>query len=141
MYAIIKHIYPDIQDSEFALQDDGNGPYIKRWNYAQPQPTQAEMDAAAPTVAFNVTVKQFDVAVEAHLHAEATAHGYTNIERACMYASYANPYQAESQTYVAWVGNVWAYCYAELEKVKAGTRPMPTIEEIIAELPARVVPA
>ena len=47
----IKYIYPDIQDSQFDLQDDGAGPYIKRWDYSQPAPTQAEIDAATPKAA------------------------------------------------------------------------------------------
>ncbi len=42
----IKHIYPSINDDEFDVQDDGAGPVIKRWSYAQPQPTQAEIDSA-----------------------------------------------------------------------------------------------
>lgn len=97
-----------------------------------PLPSQAEL--------FQLTVKQFDSAVEAHLYAEAASCGYTNIERACMYASSPNPYQAESQSFVEWVGNVWAYCYGELQKVEAGTRSMPSVEQIISELPTRVVP-
>lgn len=42
----IRHIYPSITDDDFDVQDDGAGPVIKRWSYAQPQPTQAEIDAA-----------------------------------------------------------------------------------------------
>jgi hypothetical protein len=140
MYEIIKYLFPDIQDWQFSLQDDGNGPYISYWIYPLPQPTQAEMDAAAPAVAFLNLVRSFDAAIEAHLHDAAMAAGYTNIERACMYSGAPNPYQAESQSFVTWAGNVWAYCRAELAKVQAGTRPTPTIAEIISELPARVVP-
>jgi len=90
-----------------------------------------------PEETFQALVKQFDDAVEAHLHAEAVAQGYSNIERACMYASYYNPYQDESRAYVKWVGEVWAYCYQELQKVQEGTRTVPTIEQIISELPVR----
>lgn len=140
MYDIIKYLFPDIQDWQFGLQDDGDGPYISYWDYPEPQPTQAEMDAAAPAVAFLQLVASFDAAVEAHLRDGAVAAGYTNLERACMYAAAPNPYQAESQSFVSWAGNVWAYCRGELAKVQAGTRPTPTIEEIISELPARVIP-
>lgn len=142
LYDIIKYIYPDIQDWQFSLQDngDGQGPFIAYWDYPQPQPTQAEIDAARPAVEFLLLVRQFDAAIEAHLRDEAMAAGYTNIERACMYAAAPNPYQAESQSFVSWAGNVWAYCRQELAKVQAGTRPTPTIEQIISELPARVMP-
>lgn len=140
LYAAIKYIYPNIADSAFHLQDDGSGAYIHSWNYEQPMPTQAQIDSALPIVSFQAIVKQFDSAVEAYLHAGATAHGYTNIERACMYAPVPNPYEAESQTFVQWVGDVWAYCYGELLKVENGTRPIPTVEQIISELPERVIP-
>jgi len=139
LYEVIKYLYPNIQDSQFSLRDDsdGLGPYIHSWSYPQPAPTQQQIDEALPVVHFQALVKQFDAAVEAYLHAGATAHGYTNIERACMYAAYQNPFQAESQSYVEWVGKVWAYCYQVLELVEDGVRQIPTVEELISELPKR----
>lgn len=141
LYEAIKHIYPNIKDSEFSLRDDGFGPYIHSWSYGQQAPTQSEVDSALPVVTFQSLTKQFDSAVEAYLHAEAVSHGYTNIERACMYAPVPNPYEAESRSFVEWVGSVWAYCYQELQKVQAGTRPVPTVEQILSELPTRVIPS
>ena len=44
LYSIIKEIYPELNDSEFAfgsirLQDDGDGiQYIAKWDYHQPIP-------------------------------------------------------------------------------------------------------
>lgn len=142
LYDIIKYIYPDIQDWQFSVQDngDGQGQFVAYWYYEQPQPTEAEMEAARPAVEFLLLVRSFDLAIEAHLRDQAIAAGYTSLERACMYAAAPNPYQAESQSFVSWAGNVWAYCKQELAKVEAGTRPTPTIEQIIAELPQRVVP-
>lgn len=140
LHAVIKHLYPTILDSQFSLQDDGEGSYIEAWSYPDPQPTQEQIDTAAPVVAFNSLVAQFDSAIEAHLHSGAVSVGYTNIERACMYSGSPNPFQAESQSFVAWVGNVWAYCYGELQKVQQGTRAMPTVAEIVSELPSRVPP-
>ena len=34
------------EDGDFRLQDDGAGPYIKEWQSASPQPTQAEIETA-----------------------------------------------------------------------------------------------
>ena len=31
---------------DFSLQDDGDGVYIKKWNSASPQPSEAEIEAA-----------------------------------------------------------------------------------------------
>lgn len=81
--------------------------------------------------------KGYEKAVQAHLDAGAQAAGYDNVLSACSYAGYANPFQAEGQSFVVWRGSVWEYCYAQIALVKAGTRTAPTIDELIAELPVR----
>ena len=35
-----------VSDTDFILQDDGAGAYIREWNSAQPQPSEAEIEAA-----------------------------------------------------------------------------------------------
>lgn len=43
----ISYLFPDIDFlTECVLQDDGSGPYIAEWNRPEPQPTQAEIEAA-----------------------------------------------------------------------------------------------
>ena len=32
-------------NTKVSLQDDGSGPYIKTWNFAETQPTQEQLDA------------------------------------------------------------------------------------------------
>jgi hypothetical protein len=95
-----------------------------------PLPTTAEIMAQ--------TVKAFEVAIQAELDADAQAKGYDNILSACAYAGAPNPFQTEAKAFITRRGNVWAYCYGELAKVQAGTREMPTIAQIVSELPARV---
>lgn len=51
MYYAIKHIYPNIKDNQFTLQDDGNGPYIKSWSYSEPRPTAAQITTAEGQIA------------------------------------------------------------------------------------------
>ena len=70
----------------------------------------------------------------------ARAKGYDDNVSACSYAGYENVFQAEAIAFGQWLANVWAYGYAELDKMIAGTRPVPTIAEILAELPALVLP-
>jgi hypothetical protein len=93
------------------------------------------------------SVLDYDIAIERHLDAEAEAAGYydplgriPNIDRACSYAGYVNQYQAESQSFVAWRAAVWAHAFQVKSDVEANVRAQPTIEELIAELPARVIP-
>ena len=35
--------------TDFIVQDDGSGPYIKEWKSASPQPTEAEIETAHAT--------------------------------------------------------------------------------------------
>ena len=46
LFLRIKQIYPDIQPfTDVELQNDGNGDYIKKWNYSEPQPDDATLAA------------------------------------------------------------------------------------------------
>lgn len=46
-YQAIKELYPDILDSQFKLQDDGNGIYISLWTYKEPQPNLPDLQSRA----------------------------------------------------------------------------------------------
>lgn len=50
MHEAIKFLFPDILESQYSLQDDGNGPYIKSWDYDQPQPTIEQLATATQSV-------------------------------------------------------------------------------------------
>ena len=77
-------------------------------------------------------------AVQSHLDASARARGYDGILSAVTYADDAtvSTFQTEGIAFRTWRSLVWAYCYAQLDAVLAGTRTCPTAEELIAELPA-----
>ena len=75
-------------------------------------------------------------AVQNMLDNAAKAKNYDSILSACSYAAYPNPFQAEGQEFVAWRGAVWAKCYEILGEVEAGTRPAPTVPELLAEIAA-----
>lgn len=85
-------------------------------------------------------IQSFKDAIQMTLDDAARAKGYDDIVSACSYAGYENVFQAEAIAFGVWRANVWAYGYQELAKVTAGTRPVPTVPEIIAELPALVLP-
>jgi hypothetical protein len=97
-----------------------------------------EDDPAPPPPTFEQVKQSFIGAVQEHLDNEAQALGYDNIVSACSYAGANNPFQAEGQSFVAWRGEVWAYCHGVIAEVVASTRPIPTVAELIAELPSRV---
>lgn len=91
--------------------------------------------AANQEAAFAKAVKASIDAVQAHLDSAAQSKGYDNITSACSYAAAPNVFQAEGISFLTWRADVWSACHAMLADVQAGTRPMPTPGEIIADLP------
>lgn len=89
----------------------------------------------APTLAEQIA--DFTAAISAHLDATVHARGYDNILSCASYANSSNAmFKAEALVAIAWRDAVWAYCYAELAKVQAGTRVVPASgAAFIAELP------
>jgi hypothetical protein len=73
--------------------------------------------------------------IRKRLNDVAKANGYDSIDTACAYASEVNPYQVQSQAFVAWRGNVWNYYYGLLQQVNAGTAPTPSLADIATNFP------
>lgn len=81
-------------------------------------------------------------AVQRHLDVAAQALGYDDIKTAVTYADEpAVPrFQAEGQALRAWRSRVWEHCYKVLSDVQSGVRSTPEEPELLAELPALVLP-
>lgn len=76
-------------------------------------------------------------AVQQRLDDFARTRNYDGILSACTYATSAMPkFAAEGQYAVQARDAAWAACYQIMADVQAGTRAMPTIEQVLAELPA-----
>ena len=90
-----------------------------------PQPPTAEQ-----------IIAQYTAAVQKHLDDFARTRGYDGILSACTYATSTVPkFKAEGQYAVEARDATWAKCYEVLAAVEAGSRPMPTLDELLAELP------
>lgn len=98
--------------------------------WAQEPMTEAEIVAACAR------------AVQQRLDDFAKTRNYDGILSASTYASSAVPqFAAEGQYCVGARDATWAKCYEVLAAVQAGTRTMPTLDELLAELPALAWPA
>lgn len=130
------HIERDGQPNEPITSITDFGVYLGRWNARK-----EEIDNPPPHVPTQEeTIQSFKDAIQNTLDEAARAKNYDDIVSACSYAGYPNIFQAEAIAFGQWRANVWAYGYGELDKVISGARPVPTIPEIIAELPVLVLP-
>ena len=83
----------------------------------------------------------FTEAVQAYLDGFARTRNYDGILSAASYATSKNPrFAAEGQYAVEARDAVWAKGYEIMGAVLAGERPLPTLEEVLAELPALAWP-
>jgi len=86
-------------------------------------------------------IAQYTAGVQQHLDIFARTRNYDNILSASSYAtSKVSKFAAEGQYAVEARDATWAAAYELLAEVEAGTRPMPTLEEVIAALPELVWP-
>lgn len=88
------------------------------------------------------TVEDYKNAIVAMLDARAQSRLYDNAVSISTYVTSTNPqWAAEASAFVAWRDAVWAYAYAELDKVMTSQREQPTVAELLDELPEMVWPA
>jgi len=75
-------------------------------------------------------------AVQNKLDNFAQTRGYDNILSCCTYAtSTVQKFQQEAQYCVQMRDNYWNACYTILAEFENGQRPLPTIEQLLGELP------
>lgn len=81
-------------------------------------------------------VEGFRVAIQGHVDATAIGRRYDSGNSLATYVtSTVAQWASEAETFIAWRDAVWAYAYAELDRVLAGERDQPTIAEFLGELP------
>jgi hypothetical protein len=78
--------------------------------------------------------------IDRHIDQIAKDKGYGRVDvspsAACLgYASYTNQYQAEAITYGEWIASIWPVVHQIMADVEAGTREIPTEQELIAAMP------
>lgn len=124
---------PSIPDGHFAKWNGSNFDILP---IPEPEP-EPEPEPLTP----EQIIAQYTEAVQQHLDTFARTRNYDGILSAATYATSSVPkFKAEGQYAVEARDNTWATAYQILAEVEAGTRPMPTLDEVIAALPALVWP-
>lgn len=108
----------------------------KSWLAAGNVPLPAQQPGADELI---TAVQQ---AVQQRLDDFARTRAYDGILSACTYAtSTVEKFASEGQYAVQARDATWATCYQVMAEVQQGLRPMPTIEQVLAELPVLEWPA
>lgn len=91
--------------------------------------------SAPPTEAQLIAL--YTAAVQNHMDSRALLFGYDDIKTAVTYAEEPSVprFQTEGQAFRAWRSACWDYCYTLLAAVKAGQRELPSVDQLVAELP------
>lgn len=86
-------------------------------------------------------ISNLSAVVQNHLDAVAQSRYYDSILSVCSYAtSKSKKFGPEGIAAVLWRDAVWEYLYGVMADCQAGTRTIPTAEELLAEIPQMVWP-
>lgn len=125
----------------------GTGQYLGGWTGNYPTVNVVEVptppaDARQPWTGtawgpVPLTLLDYEQAVQVQLDALAQGLGYDDIRSAVTYADEPSVarFQQEGQALRRHRSLCWATCYRVLAEVQAGTRPQPSVAELLAELP------
>lgn len=107
-----------------------------RWVYADLPEEPQDPGYVPPEPTPEEVLAELTAAVQRHLDDTARTRNYDGILSLCTYAQDPDPkFAAEGMAGVAWRSAVWRTCYSVMDEVLAGTRGIPTAEELIALLP------
>lgn len=139
---------PECGELEIAYQDgteiDSKGNRVIKWIVKDmfedtEENTKAEQEAEYLAKKMQDLAKAMENAIENHINITVKAKGYNSQDSIAKYLVAGNPFYAECTAISLWIGSVWVYSHQVQADVLAGTREMPTIEALIAELPVLVV--
>ena len=121
-------------DGAFIPADPANTDYQRYLEWLAEGNTPMPVDPPAP----EQIMARLEARVQFWLDEQARALGYDDIKSAVTYAdeSAVPKFQQEGQAMRRLRSLAWARCYEILNAVQAGQRPIPTEEELIAEMEA-----
>jgi len=128
--------------NQFGMADDGEGVFISFWVVPNvTQPTHAKVMALdTPALEFKLA---YDTFLSAYLEqlrtlidGVARQRNYDNAISCVSYVSSSDlKWKLEAETFSAWRDAFWNYLYTQQVLILNKTRPIPSIEQLNAELP------
>lgn len=102
--------------------------------------SEAELLDEAKKNEINRQKERINKAIQSMLDKKAQEYRYDSILSARSYAGFDNPFKNEALALSTWAASCWAKAGEIEADVLASNRPMPTIEEILAEMPTFIPP-
>ena len=118
-------------DGEWQEHKDSDGHTI--WEEAAPQD---ELDA----IALEKARRELTAAADGYVNSVAREHRYKDIHAVGIYQGQGNPFKAEADALGLFAGEVWKYMEQLEQDVLSNARSIPTVEELMAELPKYMGP-
>lgn len=125
-----------VQDTGVQL-DEADGVWKQTWSVVDIT-DEAEI-AAINAAQEKQLVEGYTRAIDQLLNAEAAKKGYDSILSAALRAGYPGPFHDEGVAFATWMDQCYSAGYIIIADVKSGDRAMPTVEELLEELPAAPV--
>ena len=133
MYKLQNNLIKRLSDGASIPFADGNRDYeeYKQWlaegNTPEPEFTDEET--------LNNLKSTIESSIQNLLDSTAQSNGYDSILSATSYAGYPNDFREEGTSFGKWRGLVWKYVYQVQIDVEQGVRVMPSLDELLTELP------
>ncbi|RMP59446.1 hypothetical protein ALQ18_01358 [Pseudomonas marginalis pv. marginalis] len=95
-----------------------------------------------PPLTWDQRKAEYVASVQSFLDKTAKAAGYNDLKDVITYADEPSvpKFQADGVAFRSWRSLCWAYCYDQLTAIEQGKRKTVTSAELVAELPALVLP-
>lgn len=116
---------------------EGDKPYGNYWREVPPRPSALHIYINNVWVLDPTKViATFEVAVQTYMDDAAKLRGYDSLLSACTYVTSSSlKFSAEGIAFSNWRDAVWTKCFEIQAAVQAGARDIPSLHQLMAELP------
>jgi hypothetical protein len=128
-HTAIRNCHPSvvtIDDAAGAFDADGNPVAID----------EVAVEVEMHRLAGEQQKRSLEAAIDQHINDTARVKGYDNRVTCALRAGYPNPWHAECLAFGQWMDSCYATFFTIMADVESGARPIPTVKQLIDELPA-----
>ena len=110
-------------------------PFLEKWIYKNNFISPKKAKRLLTQIEMIEKAELMRKAIEKHLDIKAQSFGFDDIKSARTYTGFNNPFKHIALKLAKWSANVWLTAEQIKQDVANGKRNMPTVEELLNELP------